>query len=78
MLPPFTLALYPEVPVIRTADARIDGAGPNRAERQAAVIDQKIEQLQQLRAKWQRRLEHYREHYGDLLRANDPVSAGKQ
>ena len=39
MLPPFTLALYPEVPVIRTADARIDSAGPSRAERQAAVID---------------------------------------
>ena len=35
-------------------------------EQQAAHIDQKIEQLQQMRAKWQRRLERYREHYGEL------------
>lgn len=33
---------------------------------QAELIDQKTEQLEQMRAKWQRRLERYREHYGEL------------
>ena len=35
---------------------------------QAGVIDHKIEQLEQMRTKWQDRLQHYREHYGELMR----------
>ena len=35
---------------------------------QATVIDQKIEQLEQMRTKWHARLQHYREHYGELMR----------
>lgn len=47
-------------------------------EGQAALIDQKIEQLQQLRARWQRRLEHYRTHYRDLENAAEPAAATKR
>lgn len=35
---------------------------------QAALIDQKIEQLQGMRARWQERLERYRERYGETMR----------
>jgi hypothetical protein len=35
---------------------------------QAGIIDSKLEQLEQMRAKWQVRLAHYREHYGELMR----------
>ena len=46
-------------------------------EQQAALIDQKIDQLQQMRAKWQRRLEHYRERYGELVKDSEQqVPAG--
>jgi len=35
---------------------------------QAALIDQKIEQLQGMRARWQERLGRYRERYGEVMR----------
>ncbi|MBI2887326.1 MAG: MerR family transcriptional regulator [Chloroflexi bacterium] len=38
---------------------------------QSAFIDQKLEQLHQMRDRWQRRLEHYREHYHELMRDMD-------
>lgn len=44
---------------------------------QAALIDQKIEQLQGMRARWQERLERYRERYGEVMREIEPqVPAG--
>ena len=36
-------------------------------ETQAALIDQKIEQLQQVQARWQERLKHYREHNREIM-----------
>lgn len=46
---------------------------------QAALIDQKLEQLEQMRSRWQRRLAHYREHYGELMRdLESPVPAGSR
>lgn len=45
-------------------------------EQQASLIEQKIEQLQQMRAKWQRRLERYRELYGELIRDLEGVTPG--
>ncbi len=35
---------------------------------QATLIDQKIEQLQGMRARWQERLERYRGQYGEAMR----------
>ncbi len=35
---------------------------------QEGLIDQKIEKLQGMRARWQKRLQHYREHYGELMK----------
>lgn len=35
---------------------------------QAALIDQKIEQLQEMRARWQERLQRYRERHGEVMR----------
>jgi len=46
---------------------------------QAALIDQKLEQLEQMRSRWQRRLAHYREHYGELMRdLESQVPAGSR
>ena len=45
-------------------------------EQQASLIEQKIEQLQQMRAKWQRRLERYRELYGELINDLEKVAPG--
>lgn len=35
---------------------------------QDGLMNHKIERLQEMRARWQKRLEHYREHYGELMR----------
>lgn len=43
---------------------------------QAALIDQKTEQLDQMRNRWQKRLQHYREHYQELMRDLGPETIG--
>ncbi len=45
-------------------------------EQQASLIEQKIEQLHQMRAKWQRRLERYRELYSELIKDLEKVAPG--
>lgn len=46
---------------------------------QDRLIDQKIEQLQQMRSRWQQRLQRYRERYGELMREVEAQSpAGRR